>query len=252
MVLLPRLNFPRLDPRASAATLSAPLGDAILPISGTTTITAITKGGRGQILILEFLSAACQVTNGGSGSGLQLNGNYLSSSGVKGTLTLECDDAGKWIEVARTPLGLAGLPTIPACRATHTTNQSLTSGTFTTLALATESFDTDNIHDTVTNNSRLTCKTAGKYQITGIIQYDPNATGTRVAAIMLNGGAFIGYTQAQAVATAGQGTVVTAATLYDLAVNDYVELQAYQNSGGALNASLANNYAPTLAMVRVG
>lgn len=98
--MLSRLTLPRLDPRASAATLLAPLGDAVLPITGTTTITSITAGGRGQLLLLEFASAACQVTDG---SNLKLKNNYISAA--DGTLLLECDGTN-WIEVSRNPLNL--------------------------------------------------------------------------------------------------------------------------------------------------
>ena len=39
---------------------------------------------------------------------------------------------------------------------------------------------------------------------------------------------------------------------YDLAVGDYVELLAYQTSGGALNAIAVGNYAPSLSMMWAG
>lgn len=99
MVALGQVILPQLDPRAAAATLLAPLGDAKLPLTGTTTITSITAAGRGQLLLLEFASAACQVTNG---SNLKLRANYVSTA--FGTLLLECDGTN-WIEVTRNPTG---------------------------------------------------------------------------------------------------------------------------------------------------
>ena len=51
-------------------------------------------------------------------------------------------------------------------RAHHSSNQSITNNTFTVLSLNSERWDTDSIHDNSTNNSRLTCNTAGKYIIT--------------------------------------------------------------------------------------
>ena len=40
-------------------------------------------------------------------------------------------------------------------------------------------------------------------------------------------------------------------TLYSLAVNEYVELVAFQDSGVSLNALTAANYSPEFSMVRV-
>ena len=40
-------------------------------------------------------------------------------------------------------------------------------------------------------------------------------------------------------------------TFYDLAVNDYVEVQVHQTSGGALDIDKSNNYTPEFMMVKV-
>jgi hypothetical protein len=47
----------------------------------------------------------------------------------------------------------------------------------------------------------------------------------------------------------GNYQVVTA--LYDLAVNDYVELHVRQNSGISLNVAASSNYSPEFMMTRV-
>ena len=41
-------------------------------------------------------------------------------------------------------------------------------------------------------------------------------------------------------------------TLYELAVNDYVELVVYQSSGGALNVVSSGNHSPEFMMVYQG
>jgi hypothetical protein len=50
----------------------------------------------------------------------------------------------------------------PAARAKRTTTQAVATSTWTLVSFDGEDFDTDTIHDNVTNNDRLTCKTAGK------------------------------------------------------------------------------------------
>src|SRR6266566_1841720 len=67
--------------------------------------------------------------------------------------------------------GLVDASQGPAVRVTHNTTQSVTSGVDLVLAFNTERFDQAGCasaahHDTVTNNSRLTCLYAGVYQIT--------------------------------------------------------------------------------------
>jgi hypothetical protein len=138
----------------------------------------------------------------------------------------------------------------PAARVFHGVLQSLANATPTVLAFDSERFDTDVIHDTVVNNSRLTCKTAGKYLITGNVEFDVNATGFRAVSVRLNVGATVIAAQQQP-ATTGTTTIVSLSTLYDLAVNDYVQLFGYQNSGGALNVAVSANYSPEFGMVRV-
>jgi hypothetical protein len=149
----------------------------------------------------------------------------------------------------------------PAVRVTHNANQAiLTTATFVTIAFNTERFDqaggaASTQHDTVTNNSRLTCLYAGIYQITGQAQIESsNAGTTRALRIRLNGSTPIGQTQivASAFPVAPADLVLNCTALYSLAVNDYVELQGYQDTGVTRNVFLAGNISPEFMMVRVG
>ena len=138
-------------------------------------------------------------------------------------------------------------------RAYHNALQALVTATFTALALNSERWDTDTIHDLAVNNSRLTCKTAGKYVICGNVEYAVSAAGTtRLACIKLNGITFIAIQQQPPVAGGVLTTAVSVTTTYDLAVNDYIELVGYQDSGGNLNVNATGNYSPEFSMVRTG
>ena len=134
-------------------------------------------------------------------------------------------------------------------RVYHSANQSIPNDTITTLAFDSEDYDTDDIHDTVTNNSRLTCKTAGKYLIAACIPYSTNGTGYRGAWIDLNGSVTLTLARIPAVTSSGIGTYVFIMTVYDLSVNDYVVLKAKQDSGGALDVLVNGLF---FAMQRVG
>lgn len=139
-------------------------------------------------------------------------------------------------------------------RAYHNADQSLSNITLTAIALNSERNDTDVIHDTSTNNSRLTCKTAGVYLIVGQLTYAANATGIRKCAIRFNGTTYIGN-QDNLNSGASLACPVSTATIYPMAVNDYVEMVGYQDSGGSLNVMTApggDQYSPELMMVRLG
>ncbi|GAI75713.1 unnamed protein product, partial [marine sediment metagenome] len=68
----------------------------------------------------------------------------------------------------------------------HSVDQNTSNYISTILAFDSEEYDTDNIHDTVTNNSRLTCKTAGKYIVLGYVYFVFDATGVRMVDLLLN------------------------------------------------------------------
>lgn len=137
----------------------------------------------------------------------------------------------------------------PAARAYHNANQSIPDATDTVVALNSERFDTDTIHDLAVNNSRLTCKTAGKYLIMGNVFWAGSATGSRFLRVRLNGTTLIAEIRNSS--SAG-GDSQIAPTLYDLAVNDYVEMVVYQSSGGALDVLASGNFSPEFSMVKVG
>lgn len=121
-------------------------------------------------------------------------------------------------------------------RVYHSVDQSFANGAYAALAFNSERYDTDTIHSNVTSNSRLTCKTAGKYLIGGWMSFAASGIGARQGSIVLNGSATL---DAEIIAASGTGsnTALSLSTVYELAVNDYVQLYAYQGSGMSLNVS---------------
>lgn len=130
----------------------------------------------------------------------------------------------------------------PSCRVYKAAAQSLTSGSDTAIQFDSERWDTDSMHDTVTNNTRITIQTAGIYVVTGHAVFAANATGVRALYIRLNGSTRIAQ-QALSSASAGD-TALSVTTVYEFSAADYVELMAVQTSGGALNVTAVGNYTP--------
>lgn len=131
------------------------------------------------------------------------------------------------------------------------TAQSLgTSTTSTVLTLDTEAVDSDGGHSTVTNTSRYVCQTAGLYYVSGAVTFATNGTGTRTLQVFLNGAGITG-SAIQAAPSASNGASVFTATFVQLAVNDYVELATWQNSGSTLTTSTSNALLTTMCLWRI-
>jgi len=119
-------------------------------------------------------------------------------------------------------------------------NTTATDGATTTVAWPAEDFDSGSIHDTSTNNSRLTAPIEGYWLITGTIELCPTSTTQAAASsyetiIRRNGSnnPALVYTRefipASQAATVCMGNTLT--TLARLNVNDYVELVVLQSFG---------------------
>lgn len=120
--------------------------------------------------------------------------------------------------------------------------QSLTNGAWTTLLFDSEDFDDDAYHSTVTNTSRLVVPTTGRYLIYGQCAFVNNATGARGLWITVNGattfvkGCFVFVPNVGAT----YGTFPEIVCELQLTAGDYVELSAFQDSGGALISGSAS------------
>jgi len=135
-------------------------------------------------------------------------------------------------------------------------DQAISNNTDTAINFDSERYDTNTLHDTVTNNTRITISAgagAGKYLIGCNIRFEANATGTRVVAIKLNGSTIIGQSRTNAVAEGGFSTVIPPlGIIYDMSVSDYVEIIVTQTSGGSLNVQATGNYSPEFWIQKVG
>lgn len=162
---------------------------------------------------------------------------------------LSTDSFGRSLLTKTSKNALMGALDPPRCLVHHSTTQSVSDSTLTVCAFDSERFDTDSIHDTVTNNSRLTAPVDGIYLIVGTVTFDSNATGERIAFIYVNGSAQI--CRSRVSANAAGETDLCVSALWQLAAADYAELAVVQSSGGSLN--LTNiSVAREFGMARVG
>jgi hypothetical protein len=127
--------------------------------------------------------------------------------------------------------------TVPAARVYGNTHAAIANSATGTLAFNLEDFDTEGIHDTVTNNNRLTCVTPGRYVVSGSVQFTATATaaGRGVPFLTKNGTAI-------AVASfIGPSSEFGLSAIVSLAAGDYVDMGFSNLTGGSLTPGAGNN-----------
>jgi hypothetical protein len=118
------------------------------------------------------------------------------------------------------------------------TNQSIPNNSWTKVEFNTEDYDSLGEYDSVTNY-RFTAQNAGYYFIGTVLAFATNTTGMRKAAIKKNAS----YAQeVSQLPVAGERAMVNGATILYLAAGDYVEIEAFQDSGASLDISIFNNH----------
>jgi hypothetical protein len=134
---------------------------------------------------------------------------------------------------------------------TNSANISLANNTTVTLTWDQEVFDTDGFHSTATNTSRITIPAgkAGKYLVTSKIQYSSNSNGRRITQITKNGANLWDFESASPGSSELQ---LQGVAIIDLAVGDYVETTAWQNSGVGLSVSNASTRYSAFAAYLIG
>ena len=131
----------------------------------------------------------------------------------------------------------------PTCQAFHNVDQNANNGAWTTLSMNSESWDTDAMHDNVTNNSRITIVTPGVYLLVANFEFAGNVTGSRFFRFLFDGGADGSREFGPWHAASGLSVRVGGTVLFNLAAAKYVEEQARQDSGGLLAVN-GNAYSP--------
>jgi hypothetical protein len=241
------------------------------------TISAGTGVGSGHLLVLYAANAARVVTVKDSVGNITLYGGDFVLDSAKKSLLLRYDGTN-WVEVARAAgayanglntfgaaatLGLTDAfalniktnnttaltidstqfidsPTQPRAGVYHSTTQALSDSTDTFVLFDSEDYDVGAMHSTVSNTSRLTVPTGGDglYLVIAAVAFGSNATGYRQLRLAKNGTA-LNSIRAQG-GTASGDSVIQISDILNLAAADYVEVKAYQTSGGSLNIGNAS------------
>jgi hypothetical protein len=146
-------------------------------------------------------------------------------------------------------------PTQPRCVAYNNGTQSLNNGTVTTITFDSEDVDTASMHSTVSNTSRITIPTGGDgfYLVFGRVSFTENATGNRISIIKLNATTDLSRGQFTGGSTITSG-LHTAPVMWAgiLVAGDFLELQGFQDTGGALSTgSATRSYSSFLSVIKL-
>jgi hypothetical protein len=144
----------------------------------------------------------------------------------------------------------------PACRIYHNADQSIPHNVATTiLAFNSERYDTDTMHDTVTNNSRITFTTAGLYVVTLNVAIGASNDNIMVlAGIRLGGTTLIAQQITTTQAQTDEHYYVSVATIYKFTAAQYVEATVRHKGtlAAAKNVMALGNSSPEFAATRIG
>lgn len=141
------------------------------------------------------------------------------------------------------------------CYTYPTAAQSIADSTWTAVQLTSELYDYTACHNNVTNNSRLTVPAGGDgtYAAFGQVAFAAAATGIRGGRISGNGSFVVGRSAIELAPTAGDVLYLPVFMApRALVATDYLELEAFQSRGSALNTNAGDSAATYFAFWRVG
>lgn len=142
----------------------------------------------------------------------------------------------------------------PSCRVYNNAVQSIPHTTVTALTFNSERYDTDTMHSTSSNTSRITFNTAGLYLVSFSLTMTTNTDWTLIATqIRINGGVAVGKNQIGTL-TVNDDASQTLTAVYKFAAADYVEACVYQRNGASAsrNTLVQGNSSPEFAATWIG
>lgn len=132
----------------------------------------------------------------------------------------------------------SGSNALPIAVVQQSVVQSVPASTWTVLTFTSELLDSDGMHSTATNTGRLTAVTAGWYLVAAQYGWGSHASSTRrIVGVRKNGGSAPTEGRSDTLSWGGSNGSVGITTMVQMSVGDYIEVVAYQDSGGALDTA---------------
>lgn len=131
---------------------------------------------------------------------------------------------------------VAFLGSPPACSVYNSAPVSVANSTLTLLGANSENYDTDTMHSTSVNTSRITFTTAGRYQVSATVRFATDNDGVRAVEFLVDGATAyaIGVHQAAQVSD----TVISGTRMFVLSAAQYVEVRVSHAALNNINVTL--------------
>lgn len=136
-------------------------------------------------------------------------------------------------------------PHVRCIRSANFTHNS--TGNWVAVPFTAESYDVGGLHDNASNTTRITIAAdcEGKFVFRGGGSWFTNGAGRRLFRIRKNGTTVVAQVELGISSNESGGIVPTDPIA--VVVGDYLELEAFQSSGGNLDIVFASDYSPTFS-----
>lgn len=180
------------------------------------------------------------ITAGNATTGLSLSadnaGAFEFKTGTGAGTTAMTIDSSQNVSI---PKGVGGTPAFSATRASS--NQSITSATYTKVQYNSEEFDTNNNFDSTTNY-RFTPTVAGYYQINVSSSITTSVAANFYGYIYKNGSQFKTLNQSPTGSGATSAVLVGSTLIYCNGSTDYIETYVYITQTASVVADSTSTY----------
>lgn len=248
------------DGAAAIRTLGSAIDTSLVDLKGGTTGQILSKATNtdmdftwitNDVGDITAVSAGTGISGGGTSGAITITNSMATTIDAKGDLIvgtgadtfdrLAIGTNGQVLTADSTTAtgtkwaNASGGSTFVGASVFNSANQSIANNTVVALTFNSESWDTDSIHSTSSNTSRLTIPTgkSGKYLISGGLYWAGNATGGRSTYIHKNGSRI--FYAVQPVNQNAANIGLSWSYVVDATAGDYYEFFVFQDSGGALN-----------------
>ena len=223
-------------------TYSVSTGRFTAPMSGyyrVSTVISQVNGGISQSVYVNGVAlkaiAYCDAASGVGTGSLVFQASPGDLVDVRPDATTGAIDAASWVSFERLsgPSAIAANELV-AAKYSSTVTQSVPDSTVTIIDFATATFDT---HGSVTTGGswKFTAPAAGKYAVNAVCSFATNATSNRELYLYKNGTLDTVLGSFQGSISAGIPLYINGSTIVSMVPGDFIDIRAYQASGGALN-----------------
>ena len=247
-------------PTATDLVTDLPADFEVFGQAVATSMADLLGGTSGQILAknsntdMDFTWVAQDDSNAIQNAIVDAKGDLIGATAADTPARLAVGTNGQVLKAnSAAATGLEwGNPTAIGCSLYRTADQSISNSTATMISWDVELYDTNSFHDNTTNPTRMTIPAGlgGKYLVSVLIPYTANAVGERVGYVHKNGTLF--YLTSRGNLSATIGTFVNYSYIINLAATDYIEIQTFQSSGGALSVLGAVTYYANVQLAYLG